>query len=147
MTETRTIQPERICVPRSAGNTTTGHFGLPNDVMFEAVLSSGKFELGPHTIDTGLNYSGPARVGIRPDAIQWGNDIPAEVSWTENLGPQFLVGVRIGQVPLSVLTRERPVSNSVVISFAPGDVHVFDKDSGSNISRRCHRRTVDSQSP
>jgi hypothetical protein len=38
MTETRTIQPDRICGPRSAGNTTTGHFGLPNDVMDRAVM-------------------------------------------------------------------------------------------------------------
>jgi eukaryotic-like serine/threonine-protein kinase len=41
MTETRTIQPDRICVPRSTGNTTTAHFGLPNDVMERAVVRLG----------------------------------------------------------------------------------------------------------
>ena len=104
----------------------------------------GSLQLGSKTIDTGLHFSGAAFVGIRPDAIHFGQGIPATVSWIENLGPQLLVGVRVGTVPLSVLTRERPGSGSIEISFMSGDVHVFEKNSGSNISSDWARRTVDS---
>jgi len=118
--------------------------GSPSMNLFETELSDGKFQLGCKTIETGLHFSGAARVGIRPDAIHFGHGIPATVSWVENLGPQLLVGVRVGTVPLSVLTRERPGSDSIEISFMSGDVHVFEKYSGSNISRDRARRTVDS---
>jgi multiple sugar transport system ATP-binding protein len=120
--------------------------GSPSMNLFDTEMSDGKFQLGSKTIDTGLQFSGAARVGIRPDAIHFGDGIPAVVSWIENLGAQFLVGIRIGTVALSVLTRERPNSQSVAISFVSGDLHVFEKNSGSNIRRDCARRTTDSQS-
>jgi ABC-type sugar transport system ATPase subunit len=119
--------------------------GSPSMNLFETEMLEGRFQLGSKTVDTGLHFSGAARVGIRPDAIHFGDGIPAVVSWIENLGPHFLVGVRIGTVHLSVLTRERPVSDSA-ISFMPGDLHVFEKNSGSNIRRDSARRTIDSQS-
>jgi ABC-type sugar transport system ATPase subunit len=118
--------------------------GSPSINLFEAEMSDGKFQLGSKTMDTGLQFSGKARVGIRPDAIHFGRGIPAVVSWIENLGSQLLVGIRIGTVPLSVLTRERPVSDSVEISFMSGDVHVFEKNSGSNVRRDWPRRAVSS---
>jgi eukaryotic-like serine/threonine-protein kinase len=41
MKETKTVQPDRVCVPRSTGTTTSGHFGLPNDMMEGAVVRLG----------------------------------------------------------------------------------------------------------
>jgi eukaryotic-like serine/threonine-protein kinase len=41
MNETVGCMPSRVCVPRSKGNTTTGQFGLPTDVMERAVVRLG----------------------------------------------------------------------------------------------------------
>ena len=118
--------------------------GSPAMNLFDAEIHDGKFRLGPETIDTGLDLSGPARIGIRPEAIRLGDRIPAAVHWVENLGLHFLVGLRVGSVSLSILTSERPTLNSVNIAFDSGDIHVFEKYSGANISRDRVRRTLHS---
>ena len=107
--------------------------------LFEAQFRDGRFELGSETIDTGLEFSGPADVGIRPEAIRLSGKISAAVSWVENLGLHALIGLRIGTLSLTALVSERPAGDLVGISFDSKDVHVFEKNSGSNITSS-HRR-------
>jgi len=122
------------------GNRFVASFiGSPSMNLFEAQFRNGGFELGSETIQTGLDFSGPADAGIRPEAIRLGGKIPATVSWVENLGLQALIGLRIGALSLTALVSERPAGDSVGISFDSKDVHVFEKNSGSNISNG-HRR-------
>src|SRR5262249_35012340 len=65
---------------RSPNNVFVGSFiGSPSMNLFETEIIGGKFQLGPKTIDTGLDFSGAARIGIRPEAIRFGNQIPAVV--------------------------------------------------------------------
>lgn len=107
--------------------------GSPSMNIIEAVLQHGQFRIGQKTIQTRVACSGMATIGIRPEAIHLGSDIDAVVSWVENLGPQFLLGVRVGNLSLTVLLSKRPDSNSVGISIDPADVHVFDKETGQNL--------------
>jgi ABC-type sugar transport system ATPase subunit len=116
--------------------------GSPSMNFFDAQLHQGRFELGSETIDTGLDFSGRADAGIRPEAIRLGGKISAAVSWVENLGLNALIGLRIGTVSLTLLASERPAGGSLNISFDPKDVHVFAKDSGSNISNSHRRRAL-----
>jgi len=123
---------------RSPGNVFVASFiGSPSMNLFGTEIADGKFRLGPETIDTGLDFSGAARIGIRPEAIRMSGRIPGAVQWVESLGLHFLVGIRVDSVSLSVLTSERPPTDSVAISFDSGDVHVFEEHSGSNV--RSHR--------
>src|SRR5207253_754030 len=92
---------ELYCHPQNV--FVASFIGSPAMNLFDTEISEGKFQLGSNTIDTALHFSGAARIGIRPDAIRVGQGIPAAVSWIENLGPQYLLGIRIGTVPLSVL--------------------------------------------
>jgi ABC-type sugar transport system ATPase subunit len=109
--------------------------------LFEAQFRQGQFELGSETIETGLGLSGPADAGIRPEAIRLGGRIPATVSWVENLGMNVLIGLRVGTVSLTALASERPPGESLSISVDSKDVHVFEKNSGSNLSNSHRRRT------
>jgi ABC-type sugar transport system ATPase subunit len=108
--------------------------GSPSMSLFDAQFQEGRFKFGSETIDTGLKFSGLADVGIRPEDIRFDGRISAAVSWVENLGLQFLVGLRIGAVGLTALASERPTAGSVNISFDPRRIHVFEKNSGSNVS-------------
>jgi multiple sugar transport system ATP-binding protein len=128
---------------RSPSNVFVASFiGSPSMNVFETEIKDGKFQLGSKTIDTGLDFSGPARIGIRPEAIRLATGIPGVVHWVENLGLHFLIGIQIGPISLSVLTSQRPTSDSIEISFDPGDVHVFEKHSGANLRRDRGRHPV-----
>jgi hypothetical protein len=98
--------------------------------------------LGSETLATGLDFSGLADVGVRPEAIRLEGRISATVSWLENLGLNSLVGLRTGAVSLTALAPGRPSGGSVNISFDPGDVHVFEKDSGTNIANTDYHRAL-----
>jgi ABC-type sugar transport system ATPase subunit len=127
---------------RSPVNRFVASFiGSPAMNLFEAHLDRGRFQLGSETIDTGLDFTGSADIGIRPNSIRLDGKIPAEVSWIENLGLSFLIGLRIGTIALSALSSTRPTGNSAGISIDPGDLYVFDKASGSNIDRSRSRGT------
>src|SRR5262245_58500996 len=41
MKEDHNARPDRVCVPRISRDTTTGQFGLPNDMMERAVTRLG----------------------------------------------------------------------------------------------------------
>ncbi len=116
--------------------------GSPSMNLFETEMDRGRFRFGTEVIDTETGFSGTARIGIRPEAIRLENGISAAVTWIENLGLHFLVGVRVGMVALSVLARQPPASNSVDVCFDSGDVHVFEKHSGKNVGRTRNRRPL-----
>jgi ABC-type sugar transport system ATPase subunit len=117
-----------------ANRFVASFIGSPSMNIFETQFQQGRFNLGPRTFDTGLAYSGPAEVGVRPENIRLGGDLAAEVVWTENLGLNTLVGLRVGATGLTALASTRPAPGSVNISFNMGDAHVFDKNTGANIS-------------
>jgi ABC-type sugar transport system ATPase subunit len=108
--------------------------GSPSMNLFETTLVRGRFQLGTETIDTGLEFSGPADIGIRPETIRLNGAIRAAVAWTENLGLNTLTGLRIGPLVLAALVPERLAGESAGISIEAKDVYVFDKASGANIS-------------
>ena len=116
--------------------------GAPSMNLFEANVQSGRFQLGSETIDTGLDFSGPAHIGVRPEAIRMGGRISARVSWVENMGMHKLVGMRAGEVTLTALAGARPGAESVRISIDPKDIHVFERDSGSSVVRSRGHRTL-----
>jgi ABC-type sugar transport system ATPase subunit len=125
---------------RSPKNRFVASFiGSPSMNLFEAQLRDGHFALGNETIDTGLEFSGTAEIGIRPESIRLDGNMAATVSWVENLGLNALVGLRIGKINLTALSSERPGGTSANISFDSKDIHVFDKSSGESISG--HRRS------
>jgi sn-glycerol 3-phosphate transport system ATP-binding protein len=116
--------------------------GAPSMNLFEAHVQAGRFQLGSETIDTGLDFSGLADIGMRPEAIQMGGRISACVSWIENMGMHTLVGMRAGEVTLTALAAARPATQSVGISIDPKDIHVFEKDSGSSVVHSRGHRTL-----
>jgi multiple sugar transport system ATP-binding protein len=116
--------------------------GSPSMNLFDAKMHEGRFQLGSETIDTGLNFSGRVDIGIRPEAIRLDEGrILATVSWIETLGMSSLVGLRVGTLALTALASARPGTETVGISIDPKDIHVFEKDSGSNVVRSCSQRT------
>jgi ABC-type sugar transport system ATPase subunit len=128
---------------RFPGNRFVASFiGSPSMNLFEAGFQQGRFQFGSETIDTGLDFSGVADVGIRPEAIRLEGRISAAVAWVENLGLQALIGLRVGSDTLTALASERPSGSSLNISFDPKDVHVFEKNSGSNISNDHRSRAL-----
>ena len=110
--------------------------------LFDVEMADGCFQLGPESLDTGLDFSGRVDVGVRPEAIRLTGKIPATVSWTENLGLNTLIGLQIGTLTLTALVRERPDGTSVKISVDPKDLHVFEKASGSSIRPMRDHRTL-----
>jgi ABC-type sugar transport system ATPase subunit len=133
--------PEEVY--RSPANRFVASFiGSPSMSLFEASLEDGRFSLDSETIDTGLEFSGLADVGIRPEAIRLEGQIQADVTWVENLGLNALVGLRAGDVSLTALAAQRPSGRSIRISFDPREIHVFEKKSGANVARTAGHRSI-----
>jgi ABC-type sugar transport system ATPase subunit len=107
--------------------------GSPAMNMIDAILDAGVFRIGPYTLPTGLNISGQAIIGIRPEAIRIGQGIPATVALVENLGPRFLINTRADGISLMVLSEKCPRSDSIALHIDPGDIHVFSKTTGENL--------------
>ena len=127
---------------RPVNRFVASFIGSPSMNLFDVEMADGCFQLGPETLDTGLEFSGRVDVGVRPEAISLGGQIPATVSWTENLGLDTLIGLQIGTLTLTALVRERPDGTSLKISVDPKDLHVFEKGSGSSIIRMRDHRTL-----
>jgi ABC-type sugar transport system ATPase subunit len=123
-------------------NRFVGSFiGSPSMNLFEARLERGHFQLGTQRIDTGLDSSALVDVGIRPEAIRLDSGDGGKVLWIENLGPQCLIGIQLGDLRLTALAPQRPYGDQVAISVDAKDLHVFEKDSGSNIDHLRRHRT------
>ena len=107
--------------------------GSPAMNLLDVEMDMGAFGLGPQVISTGLDFSGPVKVGIRPEVIKLEQGIPATVAMVENLGARFLINVKIGAHSLMLLSDEPPRSNSIQMRIDPGDIHVFDKNTGESL--------------
>ena len=121
---------------RNPANQFVASFiGSPSMNLFEARLADGAFRLGASVLQTPLDWSGDAVVGIRPERIVMGDSgIPARVKWIENLGAQYLVGVAVDGVTLSAAGWRRPDTDAVFLTIKPEDLHVFEKSSGANLA-------------
>jgi sn-glycerol 3-phosphate transport system ATP-binding protein len=122
---------------RNPANQFVASFiGSPSMNLFEAQITEGAFHLGPAVVETPLRWSGPAVVGVRPEAVSLaGSGIPATVKWVEHLGAQYLIGVQAGETLLSLTHAHRPASDTVRLRVDPQDFHVFEKSSGENLSK------------
>jgi hypothetical protein len=74
-----------------------------------------------------------------------GNGMSGKVVWIENLGSQFLVGVRVAEYDLTLLTPKRPPSESIDISMDEAHIHVFEKTTGRNLRISPAARLADSK--
>jgi ABC-type sugar transport system ATPase subunit len=119
--------------------------GSPSMNLFNATVEAGIFRLGPQEISTGLAYTGPVKIGIRPEAIKIGDGIPATVAMIENLGARFLIDARVDGNSLMVLAEDRPRSDSIKLFIHPKDIHVFDKNTGENLRSTLGGDAADSQ--
>jgi ABC-type sugar transport system ATPase subunit len=107
--------------------------GSPAMNLLDMTLKEGVFQVGQQAIPTGIAYSGPVKVGIRPEAIKMGGGIRATVALIENLGSRFLIDARVKGHSLMVLSEERPSSESIELHIDPRDIHVFDPNNGENL--------------
>jgi len=129
---------QQVATPVELYQTPSNRFvasfiGSPSMNLFEADLNQGTFVLSGMKYDTGVPISGRVTVGIRPESLQAGTELRGRVAWTESLGAQFLVGVLCDGVPLTALVRNRPVSDTIDLLIDRDQIHVFDKDSGTNL--------------
>jgi ABC-type sugar transport system ATPase subunit len=125
-----------------ANRFVAGFIGSPSMNIFEAAFQEGRFVLGEATIDTGLKLTAVAEAGIRPEAIRLDGKIPASVAWVESLGFNALVGLRIGAVTLTALVARPPAGDRVHVAFDAADIHVFEKNTGTNIRHAGNRRPL-----
>jgi sn-glycerol 3-phosphate transport system ATP-binding protein len=107
--------------------------GSPAMNLIDATLETGTFHIGSQPIDTGLNITGPVKIGIRPEAIKINGGIPASVALIENLGARFLIDARVAGHSLMVLSELPPRSNTIKLHVDPKDIHVFDKNTGQSL--------------
>jgi ABC-type sugar transport system ATPase subunit len=119
---------------RPANQFVASFIGSPSMNLFDSRLTGGGFQLGTATIRTVLGWSGEAVVGVRPEHIMLGDSgIPASLVWVENLGAHYLLGVKAGEVSLSVTSAQRPSSETVYLKIESENIHVFEKRSGTNL--------------
>jgi len=120
---------------RPANQFVASFIGSPSMNLFASRLTGGGFQLGAATIRTALGWSGEAVVGVRPEHIMLvDSGIPASLVWVENLGAHYLLGVKAGEVSLSVTSAQRPSSQTVYLKIESENIHVFEKRSGANLS-------------
>ena len=121
---------------RSPRNAFVASFiGSPSMTLFDAPLDSGVLRLGPARIPTGTDFSGPVKIGIRPEAVRTGGTVPARVALVENLGPRFLIDARVEDRSIMLLADTAPESDTIGLCIDPKDIHVFDANTGENLRR------------
>jgi len=118
---------------RPANRFVASFIGSPSMNFFETDLENGIFRLGGISYDTGVRRSRRVTIGVRPEAIQVGPGMKGRVCWSETLGAQFLVAVKIAETILTTLVRSRPAAETIDLGIDPNEIHVFDNDSGTNL--------------
>jgi len=118
---------------RPANRFVASFIGSPSMNFFETDLEDGIFRLGGISYDTGVRRSCRVTIGMRPEAIQAGPGMKGRVCWSETLGAQFLVAVKIEETILTTLVRSRPAAETIDLGIDPNEIHVFDNDSGKNL--------------
>jgi ABC-type sugar transport system ATPase subunit len=116
-----------------ANRFVASFIGSPSMNLMDVDMVDGKFRIGGVEYATGLTFSGPVSIGIRPEFIRIGSGARARVTWIENLGSQFLVGAKIDQYNPALLTPERPSSETINISMDEAHIHVFEAATGRNL--------------
>jgi multiple sugar transport system ATP-binding protein len=119
---------------RTPANRFVASFiGSPSMNLLDVRMSDGKFRLGDAEYATGMPVSGLVSIGIRPEFVRIGGETKARVAWVENLGSQFLSGVRIDSFSLVLLTPQRPPAEIIDISMDEAHIHVFEPATGRNL--------------
>jgi multiple sugar transport system ATP-binding protein len=137
------IGPPEELYRRPDNRFVASFIGSPSMNLFETNLDQGCFRLGSQVIDTGLDFSGSVDIGIRPEAIQLRDTDDTDagtVLWIENLGMQFLIGLELTGLRFTALSMRRPAGATINVFIDAKDIHVFEKNSGSNIHDLRHRR-------
>ena len=120
--------------------------GSPAMNLIDATLQAGDFRIGQQTISTGFGFSGPVKIGIRPEAIKIDDGISASVALIENLGSRFLIEAKVEGYSLMVLSEERPGLSTIQLHIDPKDMHVFDKNTGESLRHNSDGDIVHPQS-
>jgi ABC-type sugar transport system ATPase subunit len=107
--------------------------GSPAMNLLDVTMQFGEIRMGSHLFPTEFSFSGPVKMGIRPEAIKIGTGIMATVSLIENLGSRFLIETKVDGYSLMALSDERPGSSTIRLHIDPKDIHVFDKDTGKSL--------------
>jgi sn-glycerol 3-phosphate transport system ATP-binding protein len=128
-----------------ANRFVASFIGTPSMNILDVDMTNGVFRIGSTEYATGLHVSGPVSIGIRPELLRMGNGTAGKVVWIENLGSQFLVGVRVAEFDLTLLTPKRPPSESIDISMDEAHIHVFEKTTGRNLRISPAARLADSE--
>jgi sn-glycerol 3-phosphate transport system ATP-binding protein len=110
----------------------------------EVVLDSGvRLRLGPAQVQAQWQgHDGRlVQVGLRPEQISLEpagrGEIPARLDMVEELGAVRLCHLMVEDLPLAVLTAERPalpVGAPLSVAVPPGAIHLFDAESGRRIA-------------
>jgi ABC-type sugar transport system ATPase subunit len=118
-----------------ANRFVASFIGSPSMNLFESQMTQGTFRFGSRPVKTRLDWSGQAIVGIRPENIKLvSSGIPATVRWVEHLGANYLIGVQAGEIVVTLTDVRRPDAENVQIQMESEDIHVFEKNSGTNLS-------------
>jgi ABC-type sugar transport system ATPase subunit len=59
--------------------------------------------------------------------------LKGNVEWVETLGAHSLVNVKFDGTALTALLRSRPAAETIDLSIDPGQIHVFDNETGKNL--------------
>ena len=116
-----------------ANRFVASFIGSPSMNMLDVEMSDGTFRIGNAEYTSGVRVSGPVSIGIRPEFVSLGKGARGKVSWIENLGSHFLVGARVDEFSLMLLTAERPSTETIDISLDGAHIHVFEKTTGRNL--------------
>jgi sn-glycerol 3-phosphate transport system ATP-binding protein len=118
---------------RPANRFVASFIGSPSMNLFETTLQAGILHVGATRFQTQAPVSGPAVVGVRPEAIQLASGSTCQVLWTEHLGSHVLCGLSCGGLTLTAVASQPPSSELVAMSIAPSDIYVFDATTGKNL--------------
>ncbi len=113
-----------------------GFIGSPPMNLLPARLDGRHVTVAGHRLLTALDGAGPTdvTVGIRPGAVRIEpSGIPARVELVEDLGDMAVLDLDLAGTPLRARVSDGAVPREgeiVHLTARPGDIHVFDADSG-----------------
>ena len=122
-----------------ASTFVAGFIGAPPMNLVPAVGHGGALRLADGTLLGPTGRDGPVTVGIRPERVRVeGGSISARIVYREDLGSHGVLTARLaGGEELRIATplgRELPGDGTVHLAMAPGDLHVFDRETGAALS-------------
>jgi sn-glycerol 3-phosphate transport system ATP-binding protein len=128
-----------------ANRFVASFIGSPSMNIVDVHMTDGVFRIGGAQYGTGLRVSGPVSLGIRPEFLHVGDGMQGKVSWIENLGSHFLVGMRVDEFNLTMLTPKQPPTEIIGISMDEAHIHVFENTTGRNLRLSPSAGSLDSQ--